>query len=76
MGMRNTNDIIRDLDRCAEGSCQGCAYEADSPFGACWILLQGDAQYALTDMQDRCARYAEEIMALRETLRQEELSNA
>lgn len=69
MGMRNTNDIIRDLDRCVEGSCQGCAYEEHSTGGECWILLQGDARYALTDMQDRCARYAEEIMMLRETLK-------
>lgn len=69
MGMRNTNDIIRDLDRCVEGSCQGCAYEEHSTGGECWILLQGDARYALTDMQDRCARYAEEIMVLRETLK-------
>lgn len=67
--MRNTNDIIRDLDRCVEGSCQGCAYEEHSTGGECWILLQGDARYALTDMQDRCARYAEEIMMLRETLK-------
>ena len=69
MGMRNTNDIIRDLDRCVEGSCQGCAYEEHSTGGECWILLQGDARYALTDMQDRCARYAEEIMAYREMLK-------
>lgn len=65
MGMRNTNDIIRDLDRCVEGSCQD---EEHSTGGECWILLQGDARYALTDMQDRCARYAEEIMVLRQQL--------
>ena len=33
--MRNTNDIIRDLDRCVEGSCQGCAYEEHSTGGEC-----------------------------------------
>lgn len=76
MGMRNTNDIIRDLDRCVEGSCQGCAYEEHSTGGECWILLQGDARYALTDMQDRCARYADLAMVLQETLRQEELPDA
>lgn len=74
MGMRNTNDIIRDLDRCARPgeTCVGCAYDTWRGPGTCTMRLLADAHQALTDMQDRCARYAEEIMALQETLRQEE----
>lgn len=70
MGMRNTNDIIRGLDRCARPgeTCVGCAYDgANGP--ECTMRLLDDAHQALTDMQDRCARYAEEIMVLRETLK-------
>ena len=66
--MRNTNDIILILKRCLEGSCRGCAHEAVS-YGECELLMLSEACQALEDMQDRCARYAEEIMALRETLK-------
>lgn len=68
MGMRNTNDIIRDLGRCARlgETCVGCAYDAWHGPVPCTMRLLADAHQALTDMQDRCARYAEEIMALRQ----------
>lgn len=71
MGMRNTNDIIRDLGRCARlgETCVGCAYDAWHGPVPCTMRLLADAHQALTDMQDRCARYAEEIMALREALK-------
>lgn len=65
--MKNTNDIIRSLDCCsrAGGTCEGCAYDgANGP--ECTMRLLADAHDALIEMKDRCARYAEEIMALRE----------
>lgn len=67
--MKNTNDIIRSLDCCSRtgGTCEGCAYDgANGP--ECTMRLLADAHQVLTDMQDRCARYAEEIMVLREQL--------
>ena len=40
------------------------------------MRLLADAHQVLTDMQDRCARYADLAMVLQETLRQEELPDA
>lgn len=66
--MRNTNDIIHDLSVCTcEEDCQGCSHLDDMDLG-CTRILMAEACSALTRMQDRCARYAEEIMALRERL--------
>lgn len=72
--MKNTNDIIRSLDCCSRTgeTCEGCAYDgANGP--ECTMRLLADAHQVLTDMQDRCARYADLAMVLQETLRQEEL---
>mgnify|MGYP006931933140 CR=1 FL=1 len=70
--MRNTNDIIRDLSVCAfEEGCQECSRLCDPEVG-CIEVLTAEACSALTKMQDRCARYAEEIMVLRERLKEAE----
>lgn len=65
--MRNTNEIIEDLGVCADlaDSCRTCGYASDR---RCSMRLLRDAHAALTAMQDRCARYAEEIMVLRQQL--------
>lgn len=66
--MKNTNEIIQSLAVCAGPGCQGCFYEFYRARGRCIAGLMVDAHAALTAMQDRCARYAEEIMVLRQQL--------
>lgn len=65
----NTSEIIGTLKHCVDPhfSCEECVHEAQCEDGRLDLML--DAYRALTDMQDRCARYAEEIMALREALK-------
>lgn len=58
--MRNTNEIILALAICAGRAARDAAMN--------FAGLMVDAQDALTEMQDRCARYAEEIMLLRQQL--------
>lgn len=70
--MRNTNDIIRSLAVCAGPGCRGC-YKLGGDAGNCCLDgLMLDARAALAAAQDRCARYAEEIMVLRERLKEAE----
>lgn len=67
--MRNTNEIIQSLAACAGPDCRGCCYDFCALMsGRCMDRLMSDAHAALTAMQDRCARYAEEIMVLRQQL--------
>lgn len=67
--MKNTNDVIRSLGACTGEDCQGCCYDFRAAGGRpCVDEMLDDARDALTRMQDRCARYAEEIMVLRERL--------
>lgn len=67
--MKNTNEIIQSLAVCAGPGCQGCSHDYwDAPAENCIKQLTADAHAALTAMQDRCARYAEEIMVLRQQL--------
>ena len=67
--MRNTNEIIEDPGvRANAGGCGGCGFRVDMG-GRCITYLLMAARAALTEMQDRCARYAEEIMVLREQLK-------
>lgn len=69
--MRNTNDIIRNMRECAAQDCPGCATCVHGgPWGDCVFYLMAEACQALADMQDRCARYAEEVMMLRERLKE------
>lgn len=70
--MRSTNDIIRSLAVCAGPGCQGCSHDLDAPDVNCIKQLTAEAHAALAAAQDRCARYAEEIMVLRETLKEAE----
>lgn len=66
--MKNTNEIIKELgDWASEDGCGGCGFKIDVG-GMCVTDLLLAARAALTDMQDRCARYAEEIMVLRQQL--------
>lgn len=65
--MSSTNDIIRSLAVCAGPGYQGCCHLGD-PGESCIKQLAAEAHATLTAAQDRCARYAEEIMVLRERL--------
>lgn len=60
--MRNTNEIILALAICAGRATRDAAMN--------FAGLMVDAHAALVEMQDRCARYAEEIMMLRERLKE------
>ena len=66
--MRNTNETIEDLGGCADaGGCGGCGFRVDMG-GRCITYLLLAARAALTEMQERSARNAEEIMVLRQQL--------
>lgn len=72
--MRSSSEIIRDLRQCLGTGCGDCSYR-DAVLAAtfpgcesCMDALASEACQALADMQDRCARYAEEIMVLRQQL--------
>ena len=68
--MKNTNEIIKELgDWASEDGCGGCGFKIDVG-GMCVTDLLLAACAALVEMQDRCARYAEEIMMLRERLKE------
>ena len=58
------NEIIADLDRCAGGSCTRCLYENEE--AGCADQLKREGAQLLQEYVDRCKRYADEIMALRE----------
>lgn len=66
----NTSEIIGTLKHCVDPHfpCEACVYEAQCEDGQLDLML--DAYQALADMQDRCARYAEEIMMLQERLKE------
>lgn len=74
--MRSSSEIIRDLRQCLGTGCGDCSYRdavlaATLPgCGNCMDALASEACQALEDMQARCARYAEEIMMLREQLKE------
>lgn len=58
------NEMIADLGRCADGHCTGCLYENED--AGCADQLKREAAQMLQEYVDRCARYADEVMALRE----------
>lgn len=62
------NEKIADLGRCADGPCTGCLYENEE--AGCADQLKREAAQMLQEYVDRCARYADEIMALRERVKQ------
>lgn len=65
-----TNNLLTDLRRCAEGaSCHLCGHNDGEAF-MCMSNLAADAADVLQEYVDRCARYADEIMALRERVKQ------
>lgn len=61
------NKMIADLGRCADGPCTGCLYENEE--AGCADQLKREAAQMLQEYVDRRARYADEIMALREKFR-------
>lgn len=69
--MKNTTDIIRSMATCLDitATCEACIHMGKRDG---FVRLWQDAHDALVEMQDRCARYAEEIMALRERLKEAE----
>lgn len=58
------NEMIADLGRCADGPCTGCLYENED--AGCADQLKREAAQMLQEYVDRCKRYADEIMALRD----------
>lgn len=58
------NEKIADLGRCADGPCTGCLYENEE--AGCADQLKREAAQMLQEYVDRCARYADEVMELRE----------
>ena len=61
------DEIISDLERCADGACTGCLYENEE--AGCADQLKREGARLLKEYVDRCKRYADEIMALREQQR-------
>lgn len=63
------NSLLADLRHCAGGtSCHLCGHNDGETF-ACMNNIAADAADVLQEYVDRCARYADEIMALREKYR-------
>ena len=74
-------EIVRTLRCCASDSCDGCPLSAkysidnEYPYDSECVRKMADAAADLIDeMTDRCARYAEEIMELKEQLRKYRLA--
>lgn len=65
--MKNTNDIIRSMATCLDitAACEACNHMGKRDG---FVRLWQDEHDALIEMQDRCARKAEEIMVLQERL--------
>lgn len=66
-------EIVRSLRCCASDSCDGCPYSVqyshdnEYPYDSECVRKMADAAADLIDqLTDRCARYAEEIMELRQ----------
>lgn len=63
------NSLLADLRHCAGGtSCHLCGHYDDETF-ACMNNIAADAADMLQEYIDRCERYADEIMALRERVK-------
>lgn len=64
------NSLLADLRRClGDELCIECGHRIGG-VGVCVDRLMVDAAYVLQEYVDRCARYADEIMALRERVKQ------
>lgn len=62
------SETIADLGRCADGPCIGCLYENEE--AGCADQLKKEGAQLLQEYVDRCKRYADEVMALRERVKQ------
>ena len=63
-------EIVRSLRICEKAllvGCGGCIFESTG-HGACSDTLYSTAADLIEELTDRCARYAEEIMELKEQL--------
>lgn len=74
-------EIVRSLRCCASDSCDGCPhsvqYSLDNEYrydSECIRKMAGAAADLIDELTDRCARYAEEIMELKEQLRKYRLA--
>lgn len=74
-------EIVRSLRCCASDSCDGCPqsvkYSFDNEYrydSECLRKMADAAADLIDEMTDRCARYAEEIMELKEQLRKYRLA--
>ncbi len=71
-------EIVRSLRICSTAimeGCGGCIFETTkTPEGECSDDLYGIAADLIEELTDRCARYAEEIMELKEQLRKYRLA--
>lgn len=67
-------EIVRSLRICEKAllkGCGGCIFETTG-YGSCSDTLYSTAADLIEELTDRCARYAEEIMELRERQKAEE----
>ena len=63
-------EIVRSLRICEKAlleGCGGCIFETTG-YGVCSDTLYSTAADLIDELTDRCARYAEEIMELKEQL--------
>lgn len=66
-----TEELVAGLRQCIGGGCEGCPFENGSATDEEWCVsaLVRAAADRLEEYVDRCARYVEEIMVLREQQR-------
>ena len=74
-------EIVRSLRWCDTGTedgCDNCTFEpkCDEDAVTCVSRLCGAAADLIDELTDRCARYAEEIMELKEQLRKYRLAES
>lgn len=69
--MKKTEELVAGLRQCISGGCEGCPFDNGSATDEEWCVfaLVRDAADRLEEYVDRCARFSEEIMVLREQRR-------
>lgn len=69
--MKKTEELVAGLRQCISGGCEGCPFDNGSATDEEWCVfaLVRDAADRLEEYVDRCARFSEEIMVLREQQR-------
>lgn len=71
-----TEELVAGLRQCIGGGCEGCPFENGSATDEEWCVsaLVRAAADRLEEYVDRCARFSEEIMVLREQQRNDPLT--